>query len=323
MKTILITGGAGFIGSNLADTLLARGEKVIVVDSFDDYYSPAVKSDNIQKALQHPSYKMIKGDIQYLSQLVDATNPIDVIVHLAAKVGVRPSLEHPDDVISTNVNGTLSILEFAKTRSIKKVVFASSSSVYGKNNSMPWVESDLDLQPISPYAASKIAGEKLGYVYSHLYDIRFIALRFFTVYGPRQRPDLAIHKLVKSIVNSEKFEIFGDGSTQRDYTFIDDIVSGIISAIEYEGSKFETFNLGNNHSIPLIELVKSIENILADYTSNIEYTTEKPGDVSSTCASIEKSQRHLNYNPEVTLKSGLEKFIEWYLEKVSVIQKRV
>lgn len=233
-KTVVVTGGAGFIGSHLIDRLLAQGHNVINIDNFDPFYDERIKRENIKGHLGYDSYTIHEVDILDIDKL-DQAIPIntDVIVHLAAKAGVRPSIQDPIAYQEVNVAGTQNMLEVARQKGIKQFVFASSSSVYGKNPNVPWKEDDAVLQPISPYASTKVSGELLGHVYSHLYEIRFIALRFFTVYGPRQRPDLAIHKFLKLMSEGKEILLNGDGSTRRDYTYIDDIVDGVMSAIAY------------------------------------------------------------------------------------------
>lgn len=311
---ILVTGGAGFIGSHLVDQLLFLGHTVTSIDNFDNFYSKEIKLQNIESHLKSKNYTFIEGDIandNLLKELKDAKN-IEIIIHLAAKAGVRPSIENSFAYFNANLNGTLSILNFAKENGIKKIVFASSSSVYGNNPSVPWKESDFQLQPISPYAASKIAAENIGRVYSYLYDIRFTCLRFFTAYGPRQRPDLAIHKFFKQIVNEEPITLYGNGSSKRDYTYIDDIVSGIISAIDFNQSKFEIFNIGNSQTISLIDLVNTIEDVCKK-KAIINYLPEQPGDVEQTNADISKAKNSLNYIPKTEIKKGLEEFYYWFL----------
>lgn len=310
---ILVTGGAGFIGSILIDELLTLGHQVTNIDNFDDFYSKDIKLKNIDNHLTYTTYQFIEGDIteDALFEKLSQYENIELIIHLAAKAGVRPSIENPPAYFKTNLTGTINILEFAKNNNIKKIIFASSSSVYGNNPRVPWQENDYQLQPISPYAASKIAGENIGRVYSHLYDIQFTALRFFTVYGPRQRPDLAIHKFFKQILNDEPVILFGDGSTKRDYTFIDDIVSGIVSAMEYNTNKFEIFNLGNSQTISLIDCIRSIEAVCKK-KAILKYIPEQQGDVEQTNADISKSKNNLNYNPKTDIKKGMEEFYKWF-----------
>lgn len=314
MKHALITGGAGFIGSHLIDFLLKEGNwKVTCIDNFDNFYDPESKRNNIKKSLTSSNFKLVIGDICNQEFLENQLNEnYDVIVHLAAKAGVRPSILNPSLYEKVNVAGTLNMLEFAKQKEIKQFVFASSSSVYGINSNVPWSEKDAVLCPISPYAATKVAGELLGHTYSHLYGIRFLALRFFTVFGPRQRPDLAIHKFVKSIINDQPIPFYGDGSTRRDYTFVEDIVSGIGAAMDYSKTNYEIINIGNNKSISLSELLSAIEEVI-EKKALINFLPEQTGDVPLTYANIEKAQSFLHYLPQTSLKDGLHRFKEWYL----------
>ena len=291
MKRILVTGGAGFIGSNLIKKLLSAGiYKVTSIDNFDDFYSREQKEINIKPFSASENCVFIEGDIRDTSCLEKA-GEVDVIVHLAAKAGVRPSIQNPILYQDVNVSGTQNLLEFAKNKTIKQFIFGSSSSVYGVNEYVPWHE-DEKLLPISPYASTKLSGEMLGHVYSHLYGIRFLALRFFTVYGPGQRPDLAIHKFFKSILNNEPITVYGDGSTSRDYTFVEDIVSGIQAAIEYEKTNFEIINLGNHQTVTLSRLIEAIENI-CEKKAVIQRFPDQPGDVPQTYADISKAQQLL------------------------------
>lgn len=317
MKRILITGGAGFIGSNLAKKLLEdENNKVICLDNFDPFYSPRQKELNVAGLKTNERFNFIEGSIRSMDDLNKAKG-IDVIVHLAAKTGVRPSIHEPGVYYDVNVKGTQTLLEFAKQQKIQQFVFGSSSSVYGINKNVPWKENE-NLLPISPYASTKLSCEMLGHVYHHLYGMRFIALRFFTVYGPAQRPDLAIHKFFKSILNDKSIPVFGDGTTSRDYTFIDDIVKGIISAISYTASGYEIINLGNHKTIELHELIKMIESI-SGKKAVIEKLPEQPGDVSSTYADISKAKNLLSYDPQTTLKDGLKSFYKWYTANASKI----
>jgi UDP-glucuronate 4-epimerase len=243
--------------------------------------------------------------------------PVDVIVHLAAKAGVRPSIENPLSYQQANVIGLQNMLDFAKLKEVKQFVFASSSSVYGVNDHFPWKEND-QLMPISPYAMTKLAGEMLGHVYYKLFGIRFIALRFFTVYGPGQRPDLAIHKFTKAILTGMPITMYGDGNTSRDYTFIDDTVNGIIAAMHYDKSDFEIVNLGNNYSISLKELIQTIETVTGK-KARIEQLPEQPGDVPKTFADITKAKELFGYNPQTQLKEGLVKFYQWFTENAALL----
>jgi len=311
---ILVTGGAGFIGSHLIDRLLEEGHVVTNVDNFDDFYSESIKRRNIEGHLQYDNYKIYEIDIRDKKGLDEAIpNNIDVIVHLAAKAGVRPSIEDPIAYQEVNVTGTQNMLEVAREKKIKQFVFASSSSVYGKNPNVPWREDATVLQPISPYASTKVSGELLGHVYSHLYAIRFIALRFFTVYGPRQRPDLAIHKFLKLMNKKSTISLFGDGTTKRDYTFIDDIVNGIMNSISYEDSLYEIINLGNNQTVKLLELVQKLEEI-SKFKANICWEAEQPGDVKQTWADVNKASKLINYNSNFSFDQGLQEFVKWFKE---------
>ena len=298
MRHALVTGAAGFIGSHLVDRLLADGWKVTAVDNFDPFYPRAVKEQNIAGHLRHPDYRLFEVDIRDLDAMRQrlAAN-YSVIVHLAARAGVRPSILDPIGYQDVNVKGTQNLLELAKELRVPQFVFASSSSVYGVNPNVPWSEEDHVLLPISPYASTKVSGELLGHVYSHLYDIRFVALRFFTVYGPRQRPDLAIHKFARRMAEGQTIPVFGDGSMRRDYTFIDDIVAGIRGAMEYRRSPFEVVNLGNNQTVTLLEMIRGLEQAIGR-DAKIDWQPEQPGDVPQTWANVEKAQRLLSYNAE-------------------------
>lgn len=311
----LVTGGAGFIGSHLVDRLLAEGWRVTVVDNFDPFYELTLKERNVAAHVQHERYTLKRMDIRDLLGLRAAlTDRYDVIVHLAAKAGVRPSIEDPITYQDVNVTGTQNMLEFARERGIKHFVFASSSSVYGVNPNVPWREDDHVLLPISPYASTKVSGELLGHVYSHLYGIRFIALRFFTVYGPRQRPDLAIHKFARLMLADEPIPFFGDGSSRRDYTYIDDIVQGVRAAMDYDATPYEVVNLGNNRTVSLAELVQQLERALG-IEAPIERLPGQPGDVPQTWADVSKAQRLFGYRPGTEFAQGLEQFAHW-LERV-------
>jgi UDP-glucuronate 4-epimerase len=310
---VLITGAAGFIGSHLVDRLLADGCEVTGVDNFDDFYAAALKRANIAGHVDHPSYNLVEVDIRDRdAMLARLTRRYDVVVHLAAKAGVRPSIANPVLYQDVNVRGTQNMLELARARGIPQFVFASSSSVYGVNPNVPWREDDHVLQPISPYASTKVSGELLGHVYSHLYGMRFIALRFFTAYGPRQRPDLAIRKFAQLILNGERIPFYGDGSSRRDYTYVDDIVGGIVGAIRYRGSLYEVVNLGNNHAVTLGELVRSMEDVLG-IPALLAPMPDQPGDVPQTWADVSKARSLLGYDPKTSLRTGLERFAGWML----------
>ena len=314
MKNLLITGGAGFIGSHLVDRLLASDvERVTVVDDFNDFYNPSIKRDNIREHLTNPRYRIHELDIRDRAALekVFAGGNFDCVVHLAARAGVRPSLSEPQLYTETNINGTVNLLELARQHNIKQFVFGSSSSVYGINAKVPFSEDDPIRQPISPYAATKGAGELLCHTYSHLYGMRCVCLRFFTVYGPRQRPDLAIHKFAKLISQHKPIPVFGDGTTRRDYTYVDDIIDGVIAAIHYEQSNYEVINLGESRTVELRELIALLEKEL-DAHAIIERQPPQPGDVPQTFADVSKARALLNYQPKTQIEEGLHRFVEWF-----------
>jgi len=317
MSHILVTGGAGFIGSHLVDSLLADGVAVTVLDNFDSFYDRRIKERNIKDHTSNPLWHLIETDLRDLAAIRDQLRgDFDAIVHLAAKAGVRPSIADPTAYQDTNVRGTQNLLEIARDRGIQQFVFASSSSVYGVNPRVPWSEDDHVLQPISPYASTKVSGELLGHVYSHLYGIRFVALRFFTVYGPRQRPDLAIHKFAKLMLEGRPVPMFGDGTTRRDYTYIDDIVTGVRSAIAYNRSRYEVINLGNNETLSLAEMIRGLEAALGA-SATVQRLPEQPGDVPQTWARIDKARALLGYEPRTSYDEGLRRFVEWLaLEKL-------
>jgi UDP-glucuronate 4-epimerase len=310
-KHVLITGGAGFIGSHLADRLLGEGLRVTVVDNFDPFYAASVKWDNVWHNLKNRNYRLIQTDICDLDTLRERlSDNYDVIVHLAAKAGVRPSIADPVGYQKVNVLGTQNVLELAKERNVRQFVFASSSSVYGVDPHVPWREDAQVLLPISPYAGTKVSGELLGHVYSHLYGIRFLALRFFTVFGPRQRPDLAIHKMARMMLAGEPVPVYGDGSSRRDYTYIDDIITGILAAINYQGSMYEVINLGGSRAIGLLEMVRAIETV-AGVKAHLDFQPEQPGDVPQTYADVHKARVLLGCEPSTDFETGLARFMEW------------
>jgi UDP-glucuronate 4-epimerase len=319
MKRILATGGAGFIGSHLVDRLLATDvEHVTAVDDFNDFYDPQIKRANIRRHLEDPRYQLAEVDIRNAKALNQAlaNKNFDCIVHLAARAGVRPSLTQPQLYNETNVNGTLNLLEFARQHDIKQFVFGSSSSVYGINAKVPFSEDDPIRQPISPYAATKGAGELLCHTYSHLYGIRCICLRFFTVYGPRQRPDLAIHKFARLISEGKPIPVFGDGITRRDYTYVDDIINGVVAAINYDKSDYEVINLGESRTVELRELISLLEKEL-DAHAIIDRQPPQPGDVPQTYADITRARKLLGYNPSTQIEEGLRKFVDWFRGNLS------
>lgn len=313
---ILVTGGAGFIGSHLIEKLLNENYRVTAIDNFDPFYERNIKEHNLEAALKNPNFRFLEMDICDEESLNNQlTEQYNAIIHLAAKAGVRPSIQNPKAYQQTNVYGTQNLLEFARRKKITQFVFASSSSVYGINPHVPWSEKDGQLFPISPYASTKISGELLGHVYSHLYDIRFIALRFFTVYGPRQRPDLAIHSFCKKILKGEPIPFYGDGTTRRDYTFVADIVNGVTQALHYDKTKYEIINLGNHQTISLSQLLQTMEKVL-DKKAIIQPLPEQPGDVPITYAQITKAAELLNYQPTTNIETGLISFREWLLHEL-------
>jgi len=313
-KNLLLTGGAGFIGSHLTDHLLAEGNwHVTVVDDLNDFYSPDIKRSNIASHRSDPNFQFVECDIRNEPELktVFDEGSFDVIVHLAARAGVRPSLKQPKLYVETNINGTANLLELAREFGVRQFIFGSSSSVYGINSKVPFSENDPIFNPISPYAATKAAGELLCHSYSHLYDMRTVCLRFFTVYGARQRPDLAIHKFTKLITEGRPIQVFGDGSTRRDYTYVDDIIQGVRAAIDYKNSMHEIFNLGEAETTDLSRLIDLIEQGVGK-KAIIDRQPMQPGDVPLTYADISKARKVLGYDPQTKLEEGIPKFIEWF-----------
>jgi len=306
----LITGAAGFIGSHLCERLLSQGWKVTGVDNFDDFYDPQIKRRNIQNYTKNDNFQLIQADIRDTAAMNSAVRAgVDVIVHLAARAGVRPSIAQPLLYTDVNINGTTVLLETARKHKVSKFVFGSSSSVYGNNRKVPFSEIDNVDFPISPYAATKKAGELICHIYHHLYSMDITCLRLFTVYGPRQRPDLAIHKFATLIENDKPIPIYGDGNMMRDFTYIDDVVNGIIAAMD--GCKgYNIYNLGCSHPITVNALVAEIEKALGK-TAKREYVSVQPGDVQRTYADITKAAKELGYNPKTTIPDGLIKFTAW------------
>ncbi|MFL6589789.1 MAG: GDP-mannose 4,6-dehydratase [Chthoniobacterales bacterium] len=309
---ILVTGGAGFIGSHLVEKLLATGHEVSILDDFNDFYDPQIKRANVAGFAKDVAiHEVDLRDSAAVNGLFDRQK-VDAVVHLAARAGVRPSILQPKLYYDTNVAGTLHLLEAARQSGIERFIFASSSSVYGICKTVPFSE-DVNLtQTISPYAATKVAGEFLCSTYSHLYRMRIVALRFFTVYGARQRPDLAIHQFTRKVEAGQPIDQFGDGTTRRDYTYIDDIIQGVIAAIRYNGPLYDLFNLGESQTIQLSELIAAIEKELGK-KAKINQLPEQPGDVPLTCADISKAKKLLGYNPTTPLSVGLPKFVDWFL----------
>jgi len=313
MKHLLVTGGAGFIGSHLVDRLLDAGHYVTVIDDFNDFYNPETKRQNIKEHLLSKSYRLEEGDIRDLHFLdkIFSSEQYDAVIHLAARAGVRPSLEEPVLYQEVNVAGTQNIFECCRKYGIKKCLFASSSSVYGVNSKIPFSEEDNIAKPISPYAATKAAGELLAHVYSHLYDIQILCLRFFTVYGPRQRPDLAINKFTRLIDTGQPIPVFGDGTTRRDYTYIDDIINGLLGALAYQTTKYEVINLGNSATVVLKDLIATLEEALGK-KATIEWLPSQPGDVPQTYADVTKAAGLLGYKPQTSIKQGIGNFVKWH-----------
>lgn len=312
---ILITGAAGFIGSHLSERLLREGWTVTGVDNFDEFYDPQIKRQNISKSLEDDNFSLIEADIRDKDAMDKAiSDNIELIVHLAARAGVRPSIEQPMLYADVNINGTMVMLEAAKKYGVNKFIFASSSSVYGNNEKVPFRENDNVDFPISPYAATKKAGELICHTYHHLFDISVTCLRFFTVYGPRQRPDLAIHKFARLIEQDKPIPIYGDGSMMRDFTYIDDIIDGTVAAIDRcEG--FEIFNLGESRPISVNDLITEIEIALGKKATR-EYMQPQPGDVERTFADVTRAAEKLGYNPSTDIKTGLAKFTAWLRQNI-------
>lgn len=308
---ILVTGGAGFIGSHLCDRLLEIGEKVICLDNFNDYYDPKLKEANIKEAKKNPDFTLIRGDIldRELLEEIFSNYRIEKIAHLAAIAGVRASILSPQKYIDTDVKGTVTLLEVVRRYSVTNFVFGSSSSVYGINKKVPFNEKDPTDCQISPYAAAKKSAELFCWIYHHLYKIPTVILRFFTVYGPRQRPDMAIRKFTELLMAGKPIQIFGSGTSKRDYTYIDDIIDGVFNALQGKYS-FEIINLGDSKTVELKELVKIISEELG-IEPEIEQLLLQPGDVPITYADITKAETLLNYNPKVYIREGIKRFIEW------------
>jgi UDP-glucuronate 4-epimerase len=309
---ILVTGGAGFIGSHLVERLLAAGHTVVILDDFNDFYDPQTKQANIASFAKDVTIHHVDLRDGASVRNLFHREKFEVIAHLAARAGVRPSIQYPQLYYDTNVTGTLHLLEAAHVTGVERFIFASSSSIYGASKTVPFSEDQHLTQTLSPYAATKIAGEFLCSTYSHLYQLRVVALRYFTVYGPRQRPDLAIHQFTRRIHAGQPIEQFGDGTTRRDYTYVDDVIQGTIAALQYEGPLFDIFNLGESETIQLKDLIVAIEKALGK-KAKINQLPEQPGDMPLTCADISKARKLLDYRPTTRLNQGLPRFVEWFL----------
>lgn len=309
---ILVTGGAGFIGSHLVEKLLASGHEVVIVDDFNDFYDPQIKHANIAGFAKDVTICNVDLRDGAAVRNLFRREKVDAVAHLAARAGVRPSIQLPQLYYDTNVIGTLHLLEAARVTGVERFVFASSSSVYGASKTVPFSEDQHLTQTLSPYAATKIAGEFLCSTYSHLYQMRVVALRYFTVYGPRQRPDLAIHQFTRRIYAGQPIDQFGDGGTRRDYTYIDDVIQGTMAALKYEGPRYDIFNLGESETIQLKELISALENAVGK-KAKINRLPEQPGDMPLTCADISKARKLLGYNPTMKFSEGLPRFVKWFL----------
>jgi len=309
---ILVTGGAGFIGSHLCERLLGEGHRVVCLDNFDDFYDPRIKRRNIQEATEMVGFELVEGDIRdsHLIARVFRGQTFDVVIHLAARAGVRPSIEYPKLYEEVNVQGTVSLLDACREFGVKSIVFASSSSVYGGNSKVPFSEGDRVETPISPYGATKKAGELFCYTYHRLFGISIACLRYFTAYGPRQRPEMAIHKFTRLIDGNEKVPMYGDGQSMRDYTYIDDIVDGTMGAI-YANEGYEIYNLGESRTVRLSDLIGMLEKALGK-RAIIEGLPEQRGDMLVTYANIGKARKKLGYAPRVSMEEGIRRFVEWY-----------
>lgn len=316
MKTYLITGGAGFIGSSLSERLIKEGNRVVVIDNFCDFYNPTIKENNVKELIKNSKFKLYRNDIRDRESVkkIFEENNIDIVMHLAAMAGVRPSIENPVLYQEVNCMGTQNILEEMKAHNVKNLVMASSSSVYGNCKEVPFKENMIVDFAISPYAATKKANEVMTHVYHKLFDMNVIMLRFFTVYGPKQRPDLAINKFTRLMLEDKEIPMFGDGTTSRDYTYIDDIVDGIIRSCNYvenNNDVYEILNLGNSSPVSLKEMINIIGQVIGT-EPKIKQLPMQPGDVDRTFADISKAKKLIGYNPKTSFKEGIENFVEWY-----------
>jgi UDP-glucuronate 4-epimerase len=325
-RRILLTGGAGFIGSHVAEALIRCGAELSILDSLDNFYAPSRKRLNLDEVRNAGSFEFFDADIRDMDALRKIAQRVEpeIVIHLAARAGVRPSIEQPALYESVNVAGTVNILEIAREFRVQRVIFGSSSSVYGVTNNVPFCEDDLKTRPISPYAATKLAAELMCYTYAHLYGLTVLCLRFFTVYGPRQRPDLAIHKFTALIESGKPIPVYGDGSMGRDYTYVDDIANGVLASLEYAPESkpaFEVFNLGNSHPITLSDLIAHLE-AATGKTARQDRLPEQPGDVPITWANIDKAKRLLGYSPKTSMEQGLRNFVAWYRSTLTTAGSR-
>ena len=312
---VLVTGGAGFIGSHLVERLLDDGHRVVALDNFDDFYARSLKEGNLERAADHSAFSLVEGDIRD-SEVLSGLPEVDTVVHLAALAGVRRSIERSVEYHDVNVSGTVSLLEFAKDRGVRRFLFGSSSSIYGNNERVPFSEGDPVDHPISPYAATKKAAELTCHAYHHLYGIGVLCVRFFTVYGPRQRPDLAIHGFTQRMHEGQPITLFGDGSTERDYTYVDDIIEGVVRGLDYlleSPGSYEILNLAGGRTITLSRMVETIAATLG-VKPEILRLPDQPGDVRRTIASIDRAARLIGYAPTVDFETGVRRFVEWYMD---------
>lgn len=312
---VLVTGGAGFIGSHLCEKLLRDGHRVLCIDNFDPYYDLSLKRAHLRLLKQYPNFQFLEADIRNAQALarIFRENNLDCVVHLAAKAGVRPSIQHPEEYFDVNVSGAIHLLEAMRQRGVRRLVFASSSSVYGNQVKMPFAETDAVDQPISPYAASKKSGELIAHTYHYLYGFEVACLRLFTVYGPRQRPDLAIHKFTQLALDNQPIPLYGNGLTRRDYTYVGDIVQGITRLLERQNWGYQIFNLGSGAPVTLLEMVKALENAL-QRPLPIHFLDKQPGDVEQTHADISKARQFFGYQPTISFQEGVKQFVHWYQE---------
>ena len=315
-ETILVTGAAGFIGSHLVERLLEDGRRVLGFDNFDDYYDPGLKRNNIRAASDDPRFRLVEGDIRDAAAVGElfSSGEVGTVVHLAARAGVRPSIADPVLYTSVNLDGTTQLLEACRRHGVDRFVFGSSSSVYGNNSKIPFAENDPVDHPISPYAATKKAGEMLCYTYHHLFGLKVACLRFFTVFGPRQRPEMAIRRFATQLARGEEIEQYGDGSSERDYTYISDIIEGIVRALE-RCSGFDVWNLGGSRTTSLSRLIELLAQEMK-VTPKIRRLPAQPGDVVRTWADVGKARRELGWSPEVPIEKGLARFVQWFMGQV-------